>query len=361
MMKHMKQILLSFLLLLSMTCAANMPAPHMFTISPEVIIVPDDNEEYIIGYYDLNQVVSDFSFSQPTDYKTKDTTFSVLDSTGNISSPSCCYMDGDILVIDLSKAVGKDSSTIPDCSWYWGQYGWHKTEREAEEENLGEITIAHEDGEPQDEDFQKQGKNLRSKIIEQFKACDTSLLIRAKGESRVKYKGKNTCANVIIYKPSTDWYYISPNIVNVIKSEMDMAPKYPDSLQWITILLSMIITVIVEMGVGWLFLYRSKRDMITIAATNAITNILMNITLCSTIFANTSYAKGLGFAALLIVVEPIIWIVESIVYSCALEKKAKHYILKAWTFALAANVASLLIGLLFGQCVRELALLIMHP
>lgn len=359
MMKHMKQILLSFLLLLSMTCAANMPAPHMFTISPEVIIVPDDNEEYIIGYYDLNQVVSDFSFSQPTDYKTKDTTFSVLDSTGKISSPSCCYMDGDILVIDLSKAVGKDSSTIPDCSWYWGQYGWHKTEREAEEENLGEITIAHEDGEPQDEDFQKQGKNLRSKIIEQFKACDTSLLIRAKGESRVKYKGKNTSVNVIIYKPSTDWYYISPTILNDYKQES--VPHFPNSLQWITILLSMIITVIVEVGVGWLFFYRSKRDMIIIAATNAITNILMNILLYSTIFANTSYAKGLGFAALLIVVEPIIWIVESIVYSCALEKKAKHYILKAWTFALAANVASLLIGLLFGQCVRELALLIMHP
>ena len=358
MMKHMKQILLSFLLLLSMTCAANMPAPHMFTISPEVIIVPDDNEEYIIGYYDLNQVVSDFSFSQPTDYKTKDTTFSVLDSTGKISSPSCCYMDGDILVIDLSKAVGKDSSTIPDCSWYWGQYGWHKTEREAEEENLGEITIAHEDGEPQDEDFQKQGKNLRSKIIEQFKACDTSLLIRAKGESRVKYKGKNTCANVIIYKPSTDWYYISPTILNDYKQES--VPHFPNSLQWITILLSMIITVIVEVGVGWLFFYRSKKDLAIIAATNAITNILMNITLCSTIFANTSYAKGLGFAALLIVVEPIIWIVESIVYSCALEKKAKHYILKAWGFALAANVASLGIGLLLGHCVKELAILILQ-
>ena len=358
MMKHMKQILLSFLLLLSMTCAANMPAPHMFTISPEVIIVPDDNEEYIIGYYDLNQVVSDFSFSQPTDYKTKDTTFSVLDSTGKISSPSCCYMDGDILVIDLSKAVGKDSSTIPDCSWYWGQYGWHKTEREAEEENLGEITIAHEDGEPQDEDFQKQGKNLRSKIIEQFKACDTSLLIRAKGESRVKYKGKNTCANVIIYKPSTDWYYISPTILNDYKQES--VPHFPNSLQWITILLSMIITVIVEVGVGWLFFYRSKKDLAIIAATNAITNILMNITLCSTIFASTSYAKGLGFAALLIVVEPIIWIVESIVYSCALEKKAKHYILKAWGFALAANVASLGIGLLLGHCVKELAIHILQ-
>lgn len=358
MMKHMKQILLSFLLLPSMTCAANMPAPHMFTISPEVIIVPDDNEEYIIGYYDLNQVVSDFSFSQPTDYKTKDTTFSVLDSTGKISSPSCCYMDGDILVIDLSKAVGKDSSTIPDCSWYWGQYGWHKTEREAEEENLGEITIAHEDGEPQDEDFQKQGKNLRSKIIEQFKACDTSLLIRAKGESRVKYKGKNTCANVIIYKPSTDWYYISPTILNDYKQES--VPHFPNSLQWITILLSMIITVIVEVGVGWLFFYRSKKDLAIIAATNAITNILMNITLCSTIFANTSYAKGLGFAALLIVVEPIIWIVESIVYSFALEKKAKHYILKAWGFALAANVASLGIGLLLGHCVKELAIHILQ-
>ena len=358
MMKHMKQILLSSLLLLSLTCAANMPAPHVFTISPEVIIVPDDNEEYIIGYYDLNQVVSDFSFSQPTDYKTKDTTFSTLDSTGKISSPSCCYMDGDILVIDLSKAVGKDSSTIPDCSWYWGQYGWHKTEREAEEENLSEITIAYEDGEPQEEDFQKQGKNLRSKIIEKFKACDTSLLIRAKGESRIKYKGKNTCVNIIIYKPSTDWYYISPTILNDYKQES--VPHFPNSLQWITILFSMIITVIVEVGVGWLFFYRSKKDLAIIAATNAITNILMNITLCSTIFANTSYAKGLGFAALLIVVEPIIWIVESIVYSCALEKKAKHYILKAWGFALAANVASLGIGLLLGHCVKEIAIHILQ-
>lgn len=354
----MKQILLSSLLLLSLTCAANMPAPHVFTISPEVIIVPDDNEEYIIGYYDLNQVVSDFSFSQPTDYKTKDTTFSTLDSTGKISSPSCCYMDGDILVIDLSKAVGKDSSTIPDCSWYWGQYGWHKTEREAEEENLSEITIAYEDGEPQEEDFQKQGKNLRSKIIEKFKACDTSLLIRAKGESRIKYKGKNTCVNIIIYKPSTDWYYISPTILNDYKQES--VPHFPNSLQWITILFSMIITVIVEVGVGWLFFYRSKKDLAIIAATNAITNILMNITLCSTIFANTSYAKGLGFAALLIVVEPIIWIVESIVYSCALEKKAKHYILKAWGFALAANVASLGIGLLLGHCVKEIAIHILQ-
>ncbi len=353
----MKQILLSLLLLFSLTCAANMPAPHVFTISPEVIIVPDDNEEYIIGYYDLNQVVSDFSFSQPADYKTKDTTFSVLDSTGKISSPSCCYMDGDILVIDLSKTVGKDSSTIPDCSWYWGQYGWHKTEREAEEENLSEITIAYEDGEPQEEDFQKQGKNLRSKIIEKFKACDTALLIRAKGESRIKYKGKNTCVNVIIYKPSTDWYYVSPTILNDYKQES--VPHFPNSLQWITILLSMIITVIVEVGVGWLFFYRSKKDLAIIAATNAITNILMNITLCVAFFNSGYYAMAFGIAFLFIV-EPIIWIVESIVYSCALEKKAKHYILKAWGFALAANVASLLIGLLLGHCVKELAILILQ-
>lgn len=349
MMKHMKQILLSFLLLLSMTCAANMPAPHMFTISPEVIIVPDDNEEYIIGYYDLNQVVSDFSFSQPTDYKVKGSSFSGIDSTGKIIRPSICYNSGDTLIIDLNMAVDRDSSANRDCIWHW----------DSQEQQWGNLDNAEDNAVAVEEEDLSQEEELRRKIIEQFKACDTSLLIRAKGESRVKYKGKNTCVNVIIYKPSTDWYYVSPTILNDYKQES--VPHFPNSLQWITILLSMIITVIVEMGVGWLFLYRSKRDMITIAATNAITNILMNITLCSTIFASTSYAKGLGFAALLIVVEPIIWIVESIVYSCALEKKAKHYILKAWTFALAANVASLLIGLLFGQCVRELALLIMHP
>lgn len=345
----MKQILLSFLLLLSLTCAANMPAPHVFTISPEVIIVPDDNEEYIIGYYDKDKTTSDFTFSQATDYKVKGSSFSGIDSTGKIIRPNICYNSGDTLIIDLNMAEDRDSSANRDCIWHW----------DSQEQQWGNLDNAEDNAVAVEEEDLPQEEELRRKIIEGFKACDTSQLIRAKGKSIIHYTGKSSSVNVVIYKPSTDWYYVSPIIVNDYKQAS--GPHFPDSLQWITILLSMIITVIVEVGVGWLFFYRSKRDMITIAATNAITNILMNITLCSTIFANTSYAKGLGFAALLIVVEPIIWIVESIVYSCALEKKAKHYILKAWAFALAANVASLLIGLLFGQCVRELALLIMHP
>lgn len=344
----MKQILLSSLLLLSLTCAVNMPAPHVFTISPEVIIVPDDNEEYIIGCYDKGKTTSDFTFSQAADYKAKGSSFSGIDSTGKIIRPSICYNSGDTLIIDLNMAVDRDSSANRDCIWHW----------DSQEQQWGNLDNAEDNAVAVEEEDLSQEEELRREIIEGFKACDTSQLIRAKGKSIIHYTGKSSSVNVVIYKPSTDWYYISPTIVNDYKQAS--GPHFPNSLQWITILLSMIITVIVEMGVGWLFFYRSKRDMIIIAATNAITNILMNILLYSTIFANTSYAKGLGFAALLIVVEPIIWIVESIVYSFALEKKAKHYILKAWGFALAANVASLGIGLLLGHCVKELAIHILQ-
>lgn len=356
MMKRKKQILFGLLLLFSLTSAANMPAPRMYTISPQVIIVSNDNEEYIIGCYDKGKTTSDFTFSQAADYKAKGSSFSGIDSTGKIIRPSICYNSGDTLIIDLNMAVDRDSSANRDCIWHWDsqEQQWGNLDN-AE----GDAVAVAEEDLTQEENLPKSEEELRRKIIEGFKACDTTQLIRAKGKSIIHYTGKSSSVNVVIYKPSTDWYYISPTILNDYKQES--VPHIPNSLQWITILLSMIITVIVEVGVGWLFFYRSKKDLTIIAATNAITNILMNITLCSTIFANTSYAKGLGFAALLIVVEPIIWIVESIVYSCALEKKAKHYILKAWTFALAANVASLLIGLLFGQCVRELALLIMHP
>lgn len=348
MMKHIKQILLSSLLLLSLTCAANMPAPHVFTISPEVIIVPDDNEEYIIGCYDKGKTTSDFTFSQAADYKAKGSSFSGIDSTGKIIRPSICYNSGDTLIIDLNMAEDRDSSANRDCIWHW----------DSQEQQWGNLDNAEDNAVAVEEEDLSQEEELRREIIEGFKACDTTQLIRAKGKSIIHYTGKSSSVNVVIYKPSTDWYYVSPTIVNDYKQAS--GPHFPDSLQWITILLSMIITVIVEMGVGWLFFYRSKRDMIIIAATNAITNILMNILLYSTIFANTSYAKGLGFAALLIVVEPIIWIVESIVYSFALEKKAKHYILKAWGFALAANVASLGIGLLLGHCVKELAIHILQ-
>lgn len=344
----MKQILLSFLLLLSLTCAANMPAPHVFTISPEVIIVPDDNEEYIIGYYDKDKTTSDFTFSQATDYKVKGSSFSGIDSTGKIIRPNICYNSGDTLIIDLNMAEDRDSSANRDYIWHW----------DSQEQQWGNLDNAEDNAVAVEEEDLSQEEELRRKIIEGFKACDTSQLIRAKGKSIIHYTGKSSSVNVVIYKPSTDWYYVSPTIVNDYKQAS--GPHFPDSLQWITILLSMIITVIVEMGVGWLFFYRSKKDLAIIAATNAITNILMNITLCVAFFNNGYYAMAFGIAFLFIV-EPLIWVVESIVYSLKLEKKAKHYILKAWAFALAANVASLLIGLLFGQCVRELALLIMHP
>lgn len=356
MMKHKKQLLLSLLLLFSLTCAANMPAPHTFTTSPQVIIVSNDDEEYIIGYYDGKKTTSDFTFSQATDYKVKDTSFSVTDSTGKIMRPSICYNNGDTLIIDLNKAEDRDSSASTDCSWHWDsqEQQWGNLDN-AE----GDAVAVAEEDLTQEENLPKSEEELRRKIIEGFKACDTTQLIRAKGKSIIHYTGKSSSVNVVIYKPSTDWYYISPTIMNDVKYESTRGPHFPNSLQWITILLSMIITVIVEVGVGWLFFYRSKKDLAIIAATNAITNILMNITLCVAFFNSGYYAMALGIVFLFIV-EPLIWIVESIVYSLKLEKKAEHYILKAWAFALVANVASLLIGLLLDHCVRELALHIMR-
>ena len=322
-----------------------------------MIIVPNDDEEYIIGYYDGEKTISDFTFSQATDYKVKDTSFSVTDSTGKIIRPSICYNNGDTLIIDLNKAEDRDSSANTDyILWHWDSQEQYWGNSDIAEENIAAPEVENL---PQEEDFQKSGEDLRREIIEKIKACDTSQLIRAKGKSIIHYTGKGFSVNVVIYKPSTDWYYISPTIKNDVKYESMNGPHFPNSLQWITILLSMIITVIVEVGVGWLFFYRSKKDLITIAKTNAITNILMNITLCVAFFNSGYYAMAFGIVFLFIV-EPLIWIVESIVYSLKLEKKAKHYILKAWAFALVANVASLLIGLLLDHCVRELALHIMR-
>ena len=122
----------------------------------------------------------------------------------------------------------------------------------------------------------------------------------------------------------------------------------------ILIILAMLITVGLELGMGWAFSYRSRKDLLTIAITNTITNLLMNILICPSFLHGDDFDRFFGIAFVIVILEPLVWIIESIVYLYTLERKGEHYILSAFGFAFVANVVSFVIGLVIISFVKDL-------
>ena len=97
----------------------------------------------------------------------------------------------------------------------------------------------------------------------------------------------------------------------------------------------MAITVIVELAIGLIFGYRSKKLIITIIITNVITQLLLNIL----ITVDTIYGGGFASMILMIPAEGVIMIIESIVY-CLLFKQSKGKII---VYTIVANILTFLL------------------
>lgn len=168
----------------------------------------------------------------------------------------------------------------------------------------------------------------------------------------------------IVHYPNTDYYYISPSVdtkhyihhtISLDEGGMSTQEKdYTFTMTVILIILAMLITVGLELGMGWAFSYRSRKDLLTIAITNTITNLLMNILICPSFLHGNDFDRIFGMAFVIVILEPLVWIIESIVYLYTLERKGEHYILRTVGFALAANVVSFAIGLVIISFIKDL-------
>lgn len=109
------------------------------------------------------------------------------------------------------------------------------------------------------------------------------------------------------------------------------------------LLIRIVLTVLIEIGVAFLFGYRGKRELKLIIITNVITQVLLNI-----FIAAGDYSLG-GFGAVLAYIagEIVVFIVEAAVYSANLprvtETKARNG--RAVGYAFFANLASFIGGM----------------
>lgn len=80
----------------------------------------------------------------------------------------------------------------------------------------------------------------------------------------------------------------------------------------------------------------------------------MNILIYSTFLHGDDFERFFRIAFVIVILEPLVWIIESIVYLYTLERKGEHYILRTFGFAFAANVVSFAIGLVIISFIKDL-------
>ena len=125
-----------------------------------------------------------------------------------------------------------------------------------------------------------------------------------------------------------------------------------DSYDWmgaaLLVTVRAVLTIIIEIGVAFLFQIKGKKSICVLIVTNVVTQLFLNISLLWNI---SLYGMGLYTALLYLLTEIIISAAEAFVYSVALKKTNDPPIVtyEATVYSLAANLTSFLAGLFLGQ------------
>jgi hypothetical protein len=134
-------------------------------------------------------------------------------------------------------------------------------------------------------------------------------------------------------------------IDSVTKSENITAVKsYNYNIEGISFLARIILTIIIEIGIAFLFHYRSIKNFLIIGVTNLMTQMLLNVSLNFMIYQT----KNIIIPYLLL--EFIVFIIEAKIYSYYLVFEGKQEE-RPKLYAFIANTASLAIGLVLAEFV----------
>lgn len=107
-------------------------------------------------------------------------------------------------------------------------------------------------------------------------------------------------------------------------------------------LLRVVITLAIELCLAWFFGYRKKRQLIFIAAANAVTQVILNLLLNI-----INYNRGrIAFILMYIVLEFGVYVIESLLYIFAMPRfsKTKSQPVRTAVYTAAANILSFFTG-----------------
>ncbi len=123
-------------------------------------------------------------------------------------------------------------------------------------------------------------------------------------------------------------------------------PSYDYTAEAISLFVRVVLTIAVELGIALLFGFREKRVFRLIVIINVVTQLALNVALNV-----INYHMGmLGFLLFYVLLELVIVLVEAALYAVCLKKRSekKISVWKPWIYALAANMASFIVGVVLA-------------
>ncbi len=165
-----------------------------------------------------------------------------------------------------------------------------------------------------------------------------------------------TTFKVLLYYPQTDTFltsdiyeryafdsYFTVDARAPANGKLSVRESYDYTQEIIGLLARIILTIAVEILIGWLIGFRSKRDLLFLIGLNYLTQIVLNV------FLNIAlYQSGeLVFLFVLMVAELIVFTIEIILCGFVLRTISKSTIWSGWYFLypFVANFVSFILGL----------------
>lgn len=147
-----------------------------------------------------------------------------------------------------------------------------------------------------------------------------------------------------------DSYYtmeISKDAVATVTTKVEKSYDYTGEV--ISLICRIIITVLLELGIAWLFGFRKKKQILVIGVTNVVTQTGLNLLLNLIHYNSGSFALVFHYIWL----EVLVFVIEGVVYAVFLKRllTESQKKLHPWLYALAANVVSFLVGLMIAEVV----------
>lgn len=162
---------------------------------------------------------------------------------------------------------------------------------------------------------------------------------------------------VIIYVPETgefiesdiceryafDSYFLFDVGEESVSATGTIEKNYDYTLETVSLIARIVLTIAFEFGIALLFGYRSKNQLVFIGVTNVVTQIALNVTLNVVNFYNGQWS----FVAWYVFLEICVFTLEAVLYYAKLnvlgQKPKKRWL--AAVYALAANAGSFAVGL----------------
>lgn len=158
---------------------------------------------------------------------------------------------------------------------------------------------------------------------------------------------------VLLYLPHSDRFIISQEsysnyafstywVAHVEGNQLLLSKGYRIGKEMFSLFSRIIVTILVEVGIAWLFKIRTAKLRRLVVIVNVVTQVLLNVLLN---FSSYHFGKILAVFVFLFL-ELLVFIIEAIIYGFSFRRLSSGEIggAKAFVYAWAANTASMLVG-----------------